>query len=243
MQNLEGNTSAAPFDSPEEKEFAGIQLFDLLSRIIPGIFFLTAVLHKIIDLAGLLRNSGVHQEYPTRLSLIATIGSRASVIIFLSLMVVLFVVRTQPINKAKGVLPRIMAIAGTFFMALVTMFPRVSLSPIQAVAATSLVLIGTCMSIYALGYLGRSFSLMAEARRLVTSGPYRFVRHPLYLAEMIASFGVFLQFLSVSTALVFVTLIWIQIQRMKNEESVLQETFPAYETYKASVSRLIPRIY
>jgi protein-S-isoprenylcysteine O-methyltransferase Ste14 len=44
---------------------------------------------------------------------------------------------------------------------------------------TMLSLIGSAGAVVALGQLGRSFSMMAEARRLVTSGTYRFARHPI----------------------------------------------------------------
>ena len=99
------------------------------------------------------------------------------------------------------------------------------------------------MSIVALAHLGRSFSLMAEARRLVTTGPYSIVRHPLYLFEEIASLGILLQFFSVYTALIFVLHILIQLQRMKNEETVLEKAFPEYQLYKARTARVIPKLY
>ena len=49
--------------------------------------------------------------------------------------------------------------------------------------------------------LGRSVSVMPEARRLVVQGLYRRIRHPLYLAEEIATIGCFLQFRSWQAAL------------------------------------------
>jgi protein-S-isoprenylcysteine O-methyltransferase Ste14 len=78
---------------------------------------------------------------------------------------------------------------------------------------------------------------MAETRQLVTSGPYRFVRHPLYLAEEIAIFGVFVQFASLWTAILFAAHIAVQLRRMHNEESVLTASFPEYAAYRRKTAR------
>ena len=218
------------------------KLIELTSRVVPSTFFLFVVMLKFADLYALVLHHHATSE-PMTGKFVIEVLSRASTVCFLSLMTLLFLIRLEPIEKAKSLMPRVMGIAGTFFVALVTLFPRAELTFTQSLIATSVSITGTLLSIVALAHLGRSFSLMAEARRLVTSGPYRIVRHPLYLFEEIASLGILLQFLSLYTAIVFVLHIFIQIQRMKNEETVLEKVFPEYGAYKATTARVIPKLY
>ena len=90
--------------------------------------------------------------------------------------------------------------------------------------------------------LGRSFSIFSEVRELATSGLYRFVRHPLYLAEMIAVWGYLLLWPALwafGCALLFTAL---QSWRARVEERLLLAHQPAYAGYRARTGFLLPRL-
>jgi protein-S-isoprenylcysteine O-methyltransferase Ste14 len=171
------------------------------------------------------------------------IAMRLSVIMYLVVIAATVVVRMRPAGKARGIEPRVSALIGTFLFTVVVLFPRRELSPIAGALATLLTLAGNALAIVVLTRLRGSFSIMAEARRLVTSGVYRYVRHPLYLAEEIALIGVVMQYFSLWTLLLLALQIAFQLRRMHNEEAVLGENFPEYAVYKAETARLIPGIY
>lgn len=229
-------------DVRKPMSFDRVKLLDMVMRIVPSAFFLLVVLLNLSELYAFIVRDQTAGTTPA-LKFAADLLSRTSTICLLGLMSILFLIRLEPIRKAKGILPRVLAIAGTFLVALVTFFPRAHLSTSQTVLVSLLSLLGTATSVFVLAHLGRSFSLMAEARRLVTTGPYRVMRHPLYISEAVASLGVLLQFLSFYTVAVFVVFALKQFQRMKNEEAVLEMAFPEYQEYKLKTARLIPGIY
>ena len=132
---------------------------------------------------------------------------------------------------------------GTFSSLGFLLLPPQELSYALYLASLLLLVAGIIFAICALIVLGRSISLLPQARRLVTSGPYALVRHPLYLGEMVAIAGIALQHLSV-WALLLLVLVWaFQLRRMEYEERVLLQSFPEYADYMARTARLLPGVY
>src|SRR5690242_231990 len=224
-------------------EFTKLQqsrAYDLLMRLpLMGWSMFCATL-QMTSLARYLREVDVALPFA---AYAVTVAMRLSTIAFLLLLAASVVLRARPTGKARGLEPRISAFVGAFLVYAIPFFPRRELSVTAEMVATLLVLFGSAAAVYALVRLGRSFSMMAEARRLVTSGPYRFVRHPLYLAEELAIIGLSMQFFSAATAFVLAMQIVFQLRRMHNEETVLVESFPEYAAYRQRTARLLPGIY
>jgi len=165
-------------------------------------------------------------------------------ITFLSLIVVLVLVRRVPKAKSIGLMPRFAAIAGTFASLAITQMPYAELPLTVALLTMIPVLVGMAGAMVALAWLGRQASIMPEARGLVTSGPYAIVRHPLYLFEEIAIFGIALQHVQPWALIVFGLQLTLQLCRILYEEQVLSGAFPEYERYKVRTpDALIPRLY
>ncbi len=164
-------------------------------------------------------------------------------IAFILLALTFLLIRRQPIAKSKGLLPRFAAIAGTYLGIAVVWLPPQPIGFGLSLLSLMLMLGGLGFAIYALAHLGRSFSLMAEARRLVTDGPYASIRHPLYVGEAASLLGLMLQYISPLALALVAVQICIQLIRIKNEENVLASLFPEYEAYRARTARLVPGLY
>jgi protein-S-isoprenylcysteine O-methyltransferase Ste14 len=89
--------------------------------------------------------------------------------------------------------------------------------------------------------LGRCFGVLPEARGLVTRGPYRIVRHPVYLGEIGACIGLAVASPSPRNAAALAVVIAAQSLRMRFEEGALIEAFPDYTAYAAETPSLLPR--
>jgi protein-S-isoprenylcysteine O-methyltransferase Ste14/Flp pilus assembly pilin Flp len=118
--------------------------------------------------------------------------------------------------------------------------PAAATASALVIAGLGLALVAGAWMIVATATLGRCFSILPEARGLVTNGPYRFVRHPLYLGELGACAGLVVASPSgrnLLCALVFAT---AQAARMRMEERELTEQFPEYADYARRTRRLVP---
>lgn len=166
--------------------------------------------------------------------------SRIASLMFLSLVVILAVFRLKPSRKAEGIEPRLSAIAATFLLVPLVTIEGGPASKEATVIGISLVALGTALSAYVLFWLGRSFSIMAEARKLVDRGPYAIVRHPLYVTEAIAVLGMVILHWSFVAVLAFVIQSALQLRRMHNEEKVLRAAFPEYAAYAERTPQWFP---
>jgi len=131
---------------------------------------------------------------------------------------VLFLVR-KPARKEDG--------AGLVLVILAIFWPTgTGVVPYEGVCGI-LGLVGLTLIFWALGTLGRSFGLAPADRGLVTRGPYRFIRHPMYLGELVyqaAALGMNFSILRIGVFLAFTAL---QVARIQREERVI-ENYPGY---------------
>ena len=155
----------------------------------------------------------------------------------------LMLIRPAPTARTKGVLPSLIAFTGGYLPWAIPLLAPDGTSASQSLLSALLIVIGTTLMVISIFHLGRSFSIVPQARNLVRTGPYAIVRNPLYLAEAIAIFGALLQYYSTVTLLLFLVHLVLQVRRIFYEESLLQHTFADYEGYAKSTFRLVPYVW
>ena len=118
-------------------------------------------------------------------------------------------------------------------------------TPRSAEAGVAVTVIGAALAVAAFASLGRSFSVIPEARVLVTRGVYRFVRHPMYLAELLMIVGVLLGRAQLTTLIGTLVVIALQVHRVRLEERLLQRADPlSFVAFATRTSyRLVPLLW
>lgn len=100
------------------------------------------------------------------------------------------------------------------------------------------------LPIAVLGLLLRGWAAghLAKNEKLATSGPYAYVRNPLYLGTLVVGVGIVIACRSIPLAIVFAAVfLLVYFPVIELEEQHLRDIFPAYAAYAARVRRFLPR--
>jgi protein-S-isoprenylcysteine O-methyltransferase Ste14 len=121
--------------------------------------------------------------------------------------------------------------------------PAGAITPLSGVVLTGA---GLAFTIWARWHLGGNWSgnvTVKEGHTLTTSGPYRWVRHPIYSGILAALVGTALA-VGTARALIGAGLIMLGfVVKLRLEEERMRETFAEYDDYARHTARLIPGVY
>jgi protein-S-isoprenylcysteine O-methyltransferase Ste14 len=139
-------------------------------------------------------------------------------------------------------------IAGSLGLAIVVANVAATRTSELEVPGVAVMALGLAVRIWAVAALGRSFRTTVEVdpgQAVVTSGPYRWIRHPSYtgLLLIVAGYGLALGgWLSFAACLVLP--LPAILHRIRIEEAELDRVLgDAYGNYRATTARLVPRVW
>ena len=163
----------------------------------------------------------------------------------LSLVVYLFMVGAYLLRRERAAsdsssLARCIAVCATFLPFVMPLRPGRQVSMTTELIASAILLVGLAGCVWSLRHLWTSFSVIPQARTLVSSGPYRWVRHPLYTTEIVVNLGMAIHFGRPYHWAVFLLLVAGQSYRARREERLLCAHLSGYAEYRTRTAALIP---
>ncbi|HYP65264.1 MAG TPA: isoprenylcysteine carboxylmethyltransferase family protein [Steroidobacteraceae bacterium] len=108
----------------------------------------------------------------------------------------------------------------------------------------ALVIAGLAFAVWARVHLGGNWSgtvTIKQGHELIRSGPYAYVRHPIYTGLITALLGTAVASGTVRAAIGLAIIVASFVRKLRTEENFMRETFPGeYPRYSADVPALIP---
>jgi len=156
--------------------------------------------------------------------------------------VVLFTLFRRP-TDAISTRPGDWILAFTATIMPLQVLPAENAFPALASLGIFLLVFGNCMQAWAKLVLRRSFGITAANRGVKVTGPYRFMRHPMYAGYLLVHIGALVVMFSAWNLMVYAIGWTAQILRLLAEERLLERD-PQYREYTGEVRwRLIPGVF
>jgi protein-S-isoprenylcysteine O-methyltransferase Ste14 len=115
------------------------------------------------------------------------------------------------------------------------------------IAGTIITAAGLLFTVWARIYLGKYWSgiiTLKEGHKLIRSGPYRLVRHPIYTGYCLAALGSAIAFASGDAFIGFVVITATCLGKIRREEKLLTAAFgDEYRQFQAEVTMLVPFVF
>jgi len=142
---------------------------------------------------------------------------------------------------------RVISILGVFVMvgALIGLYKIGVLFTAQPIAI-ALQLMAVALMVWARVTFGRrSFHAAANptAGGLVTTGPYRIIRHPIYTAACLFGWGSIVVHRSLVSVALGILLLLGALMRMICEEQLVKQKYPEYVEYAKVTKRMVPFLF
>ncbi len=206
----------------------------VFSRVVPALFFSLFLARQLLFVWDGLKSLHLSADYLFLLQ-------QCLALAYFTMLVILYTVRLR--KRGSDHRPGVVFIAftGTFSAIAASFLPGGGRHEWLVLPADIIATLGLAYSVWGLAYLRRSFSIIPEARRLVTGGPYSLSRHPVYLGEVTTAVGINLATAGWLGALAILYFIVCELLRIRWEEGVLSRTFPRdYPDYARRVPRYVP---
>src|ERR1700691_5452793 len=157
-----------------------------------------------------------------------------------AIMAVMSFARFAPRSSTVN-LRTVAATGGMLFLPCLTRSTTPSIGMLATIGLV-LELLGVALTQVARIYMGRRFGILPANRGIVSKGPFRSVRHPIYFGWLILSLGYAMSFTSERNVVLIAMTLPFMVWRIDQEETLLSED-PEYRNYMNRVRyRLWPGI-
>ena len=214
-------------------------VLDVVERVVVLILFIYFASRMLPHLAVLITTE---IAYPELLWLAASKNLDAALLV-ISESLGVFLILTRRAATMVSTHPLDWALSLIAVNAPLLVAPAAASTFIPLPIATTLMFAGMVTQISAKAALWRSYGLIPANRGVKTGGPYRFVRHPMYVGYTLTHIGFLLGFPSLQNFLLYLTTFLIEVARLLREELVLNKD-SLYREYAARVRyRLLPGVF
>ena len=189
-----------------------------------------------IDVMSLLRHRGPGADGAFR-----TAGD-VLVIVFYAVLIWCYLRRGPAVATSRSTTAHAAALAATWLPFALPFLRGQPPGSGRQVVSDVLLVCGMAWSVWSLRTLGANVSVLAQARDVVTDGPYRWVRHPLSAGEIVSALGIAIAMNSIAAVVCWLALCGLQVYRALREEQVLLLALPEYGAYRRCTAALLPGV-